>query len=423
MPYAYHFDASLYGQYLRKYSEQRGVKRTEGLVEDVDIDPESGQVRSLRLRGGRVIEGDFFIDCSGIRGLLIHQKLGAGYEDWSHWLPCDRAMAVPSERFEDTLPFTRSIAHSAGWQWRIPLRHRNGERPGLQQQPLQRRAGGGYPDEQPRVEGDRGAQDHPLPDRAHAQAVASQRGSGRPLQRLPGAFGINQHLPDPVGSRPPAPPLSRTRGSPPELRDEYNRRSQREYELIRDFIIMHYYLNERDDSQFWRDTRNMDVPERLTEKIGLFRANGSLVQDQVDIFLEYVLAAGDAGAGCHAPGLPSHSGQPQRGAAARETGEHEEAQAGAPGTDAQPRPLPGNVLRCKGVGAAGADRHSPGAGLPPKGNELKQRAAAAQPARGFRAIIEGCPEVASSTGWPARCCWSGCSPRRLPPHLCSRARR
>jgi len=126
MPYAYHFDASLYGQYLRKYSEQRGVKRTEGLVEDVDIDPESGQVRSLRLRGGRVIEGDFFIDCSGIRGLLIHQKLGAGYEDWSHWLPCDRAMAVPSERFEDTLPFTRSIAHSAGWQWRIPLQHRNG---------------------------------------------------------------------------------------------------------------------------------------------------------------------------------------------------------------------------------------------------------------------------------------------------------
>ncbi|MBT8075747.1 MAG: tryptophan 7-halogenase, partial [Gammaproteobacteria bacterium] len=126
MPYAYHFDASLYGVFLRKYSEKRGVKRTEGLIEDVNINAESGHVESLVLKGGAVIEGDLFIDCSGIRGLLIHQKLNTGYDDWGHWLPCDRAMAVPSERFEETLPFTRSIAHSAGWQWRIPLQHRNG---------------------------------------------------------------------------------------------------------------------------------------------------------------------------------------------------------------------------------------------------------------------------------------------------------
>jgi tryptophan halogenase len=285
MPYAYHFDASLYGQYLRKYSEQRGVKRTEGLVEDVDIDPESGQVRSLRLRGGRVIEGDFFIDCSGIRGLLIHQKLGAGYEDWSHWLPCDRAMAVPSERFEDTLPFTRSIAHSAGWQWRIPLQHRNGN--GLVY------SSNHYSDEQ--------AADI-LMNNLESKAIGEPRiirfRTGRTRKqwhRNVVAVGLSSGFLEPLESTsiyliqsavvrllhlfPHA-------GVTPELRDEYNRRSQREYELIRDFIIMHYYLNEREDSQFWRDTRNMDVPARLTEKIGLFRANGSLVQDQLDIFLE-----------------------------------------------------------------------------------------------------------------------------------------
>ena len=126
LQYAYHFDASLYGAFLRKYSEKRGVKRTEGLIEQVNIDPESGHVESLALQDGSVIAGDFFVDCSGIRGLLIHQKLNTGYEDWGHWLPCDRAMAVPTERFEKTLPYTRAIAHSAGWQWRIPLQHRNG---------------------------------------------------------------------------------------------------------------------------------------------------------------------------------------------------------------------------------------------------------------------------------------------------------
>ena len=126
MQYAYHFDAGLYGQYLRRYSEKRGVHRTEGLIEDVRLDPESGHVTTLVLKDGKEISGDLFVDCSGTRGLLIKQALETGFDDYGKWLPCDRAMAVPSERFEKTLPYTRSIAHTGGWQWRIPLQHRNG---------------------------------------------------------------------------------------------------------------------------------------------------------------------------------------------------------------------------------------------------------------------------------------------------------
>jgi len=285
MPYAYHFDASLYGAFLRKYSEKRGVKRTEGLVEDVNINPGSGHVDSLVLKGGGLVEGDFFIDCSGTRGLLILQKLGTGYEDWSHWLPCDRAMAVPSERFEETLPFTRSIARSAGWQWRIPLQHRNGN--GLVY------SSSHYSDDE--------AADvllNNLDSKAIADPKIIRFRTGRTRRqwnRNVVAVGLSSGFLEPLESTsiyliqsaivrlihlfPHA-------GITPELVDEYNRQSKTEYELIRDFIIMHYYLNERDDSQFWRDTRNMDVPERLTRKIGFFRSNGALVQDQLDIFLE-----------------------------------------------------------------------------------------------------------------------------------------
>jgi len=126
LPYAYHFDAGLYANFLRKISEKAGVKRIEGLVESVDINPENGEVTSLNLNGERSVSADFFIDCSGFKALLLQGKAAAGFEDWSHWLPCDRAIALPSQRFEKTAPYTRSIAHKAGWQWQIPLQHRNG---------------------------------------------------------------------------------------------------------------------------------------------------------------------------------------------------------------------------------------------------------------------------------------------------------
>lgn len=126
--YAYHLDAGKYAQYLRKYAEMNGVVRQEGKVDDVALDGESGFVKSIRLESGQVLEGDFFVDCTGFRGLLIEQALKTGYEDWSHWLPCNRAVALPCAREDGSPPppFTRAIAHSAGWQWQVPLQHRNG---------------------------------------------------------------------------------------------------------------------------------------------------------------------------------------------------------------------------------------------------------------------------------------------------------
>ena len=124
--YAFHFDAGLYAAFLRRYAEARGVVRTEGRIGEVRLRPEDGSVEGVTLASGQRVDGDLFIDCSGFRGLVIEQALGAGYEDWSHWLPCNRALAVPCTRVAPLTPFTRASARDAGWQWRIPLQHRTG---------------------------------------------------------------------------------------------------------------------------------------------------------------------------------------------------------------------------------------------------------------------------------------------------------
>jgi tryptophan halogenase len=283
LPYAYHFDSSLYGQYLRRYSERLGVRRTEGLIQDAMLDAESGEVISLKLRDGREIEGDFYIDCSGGRGLLIRQKLGVAYEDWGRWLPCDRAMAMPSERFDVTLPYTRSIAHAAGWQWRIPLQHRNGN--GLVY------SSSHYSDDEAatllaaNLESPALAEPKIIPFRTgrtkdqwakNVVAVGLSSGFLEPLESTSiyliqtAVVRLVHHFPH--------------RGVTDELRDEYNRHSKHEFELIRDFIILHYHRNDRDDSDFWRDVRHMAVPERITRKMAVFRANGTLEQDTKDLF-------------------------------------------------------------------------------------------------------------------------------------------
>ena len=285
LPYAYHFDSSLYGKYLRKYSEKLGVKRTEGLIEGVKLRAGDGHVESLLLKSGATISGDFFVDCSGGRGLLISQKLGTGYEDWGHWLPCNRAMAVPSKRFDETLPYTRSIAHSAGWQWRIPLQHRNGN--GLVY------SSNHYSDDEAadillnNLDSEAIGEPKIIPFKTgrtrkqwnrNVVAVGLSSGFLEPLEST-SIYLIQSGIVRLIHLFPHA-------GVTSELVDEYNRQSKEEYELIRDFIILHYYLNERTDSQFWRDVATMEIPERITQKIELFRSNGSLFKDNLDIFLE-----------------------------------------------------------------------------------------------------------------------------------------
>ncbi|MEM0912082.1 MAG: tryptophan halogenase family protein [Pseudomonadota bacterium] len=285
MPFAYHFDASLYAKFLRKIAEQAGAKRTEGMISEVTQDPQSGFIKSVHLKDGQEIKGDLFIDCSGFKGLLIQQKLGAGYDDWSHWLPCDRAIAIPSNRFEQTLPYTRSIAHNAGWQWRIPLQHRNGnghvycsnyisddEALSTLTNNLQSEAIG-EPNFIRFKTGRRRKQWH-----KNVVAVGLSSGFLEPLE------STSIHLIQSAVVR--LLHLFPHDGINESIVAEYNAQSKLEFEQIRDFIILHYHVNERDDSQFWRDVRSMEVPDRLKHKIALFRQNGRLINEHNDLFLD-----------------------------------------------------------------------------------------------------------------------------------------
>ncbi|UAA40571.1 tryptophan 7-halogenase [Paraneptunicella aestuarii] len=283
LPFSYHFDASLYAQYLRKLSEQMGVTRIEGLVKEVHQDPENGYISELILSDDRVVSGDLFIDCSGFKGLLIQEKLGAGYEDWSHWLPCDSALAIPSERHEKTAPYTRSIAHDAGWQWRIPLQHRNGN--GLVYSSLH------YSQQQ--------AEDLLLSN-LDTQALGEPKlirfKTGRRRKqwhRNVVAVGLSSGFLEPLESTSihliqsaivRLIQLFPHNGIAQADVAEYNKQSKLEFEQIRDFLILHYHVNQRDDSQFWRDMQEMEIPDSLTHKMELFRATGRLFKEQNDLF-------------------------------------------------------------------------------------------------------------------------------------------
>lgn len=285
MPYAYHFDASLYAAYLRKYSESLGVKRSEGLVKDVTQCSESGFIQSLILKDGREIVGDLFIDCSGMASVLMQKKLATGYEDWGHWLRCDRAVAVPSERFEQTLPYTRSIAHSAGWQWRIPLQHRNGN--GLV-----------YSSHHYSEDDAANLLMSNLESKAIAEPNFIRFRTGRCLKQWNKnviAVGLSSGFLEPLESTSIHLIQSAIvrlihhfphQNIDESIVDEYNKQSKIEYEQVRDFIILHYHVNERTDSQFWRDLRHMDIPDSLAHKIQIFSDSGMLFREQNDLFAE-----------------------------------------------------------------------------------------------------------------------------------------
>lgn len=271
--YAYHFDASLYARFLRNFAEPKGVERIEGRIVDVERDAESGHVRSVRLAAGTTICGDYFIDCSGFHSLLFDKVLGVPFEDWSPWLVCDRAAAVPSARTEPVIPHTRSTAREAGWQWRIPLQHRTGN---------------GYVYCSEYLSDDEAAAD--LLDALDGEALGEPRllrfKAGRRKRSWEGnciAAGLSSGFLEPLESTSiyliqvaiiALTKLFPSRQPDPALIDEFNRLVDYEYDRVRDFLILHYHLNSRDDSELWRYCRNMPVPDSLGEKMEMFRRRG-----------------------------------------------------------------------------------------------------------------------------------------------------
>lgn len=285
LAYAYHFDAGQYAGFLRKAAERLGVSRTEGKVTDVGLNDESGFIETVTLESGEIISGDLFIDCSGFRGLLIGQALGVQYKDWSQWLPCNRAVAVGCEKAEPLLPYTKATAHEAGWQWRIPLQHRTGNGHVFCDSFMDVEAAAetllssldGKPLADPKVLSFTTGRREKF---WHKNCVSLGLASGflEPLE------STSIHL---IQSNVSALiELFPSKGFGSANVDEYNRRVSKEYDLVRDFLILHYHQTQREDSEFWRYCKNMEVPETLKSKMALFAETGHLFKDADDIFRE-----------------------------------------------------------------------------------------------------------------------------------------
>ncbi len=283
--YAYHFDAGLYAQFLRRQAERNGVVRIEGKITTVQQREPDGYIDALVLADGRRVAGELFIDCSGMRGLLIEQTLHAGYEDWSHWLPCDTAIAVPSRPVEPLIPITRATARGAGWQWRIPLQHRIGnghvyssrfisqdEATAVLMANLESEALG-----EPRlIRYVPGRRKHVWDRNCVALGLAA--GFFEPIE------STNIHLIQTAIAR--LMTLFPRAGFEQADRDEFNEQARIEYERARDFIILHYKATERDDTPFWRYCRTMDVPATLQHKLDLYRSNGRYFREDSELFGE-----------------------------------------------------------------------------------------------------------------------------------------
>lgn len=281
--YAYHFDAGLYARYLRGLAERAGVTRIEGMVASIERHDDSGYVRSLTLADGQVVAGDLFIDCSGLRGLLIGETLGVGYDDWSHWLPCDRAWAAPSAAEVGRTPFTRATAAEAGWRWRIPLQHR---------------VGNGYvfasrfqDEEAARASLIAGMDGPPLADprlirftpgmrreawRANVVAIGLSSGFLEPLEST--SIHLIQSGIAKLLSLFPAADCS------PLLARQFNRVFGQEMLDVRDFLILHYHATMGRTEPMWQERQAMAIPDTLAEKVAHFRASGRIVLSSDELF-------------------------------------------------------------------------------------------------------------------------------------------
>ena len=283
--YAFHIDATLYAQYLRQFSEKLGVRRIEGKIVEVGTHAESGYIESLTLDSGQRLQGDLFIDCTGFHGLLIERTLNTGYEDWSHWLPCNSAVAVQTRSVGPAIPYTRSIAREAGWQWRIPLQHRTGN--GIvycNHFVDDERAGNTLQDN---LEGEslmepRTIRFRPGSRREHWRrncvAIGLSSGFIEPLESTSihliqrGIIRLLQTFP--------------LNGIKQSDIDEFNQQTRFELEHIRDFIVLHYKVTNRRDTPFWRHCRRMEIPDSLRHRIDLFRETGRVFRVPTELFAE-----------------------------------------------------------------------------------------------------------------------------------------
>jgi tryptophan halogenase len=283
--YAYQFDATLFAPYLRRLAEGLGVRRTEGRIVGVERDGETGDVAAVKLESGETIGGELFVDCSGFVSLLLGKALGEPFQDWSKWLPADRATAMPCRTETALTPYTGVIAMESGWRWRIPLQHRTGN---------------GYVYSSAFLSDDKAAE--ALIAAVEGEPIAQPRvlrfKAGRRERSWVGnvvAVGLASGFLEPLESTSiyliqaaitallelfPDCPVS------PVLRDEFNRLIDLEYDRIRDFLILHYHATERSDSDFWNYTRTMDIPDTLAEKMELFRRRGRVLKYREGVFLD-----------------------------------------------------------------------------------------------------------------------------------------
>ena len=283
--YAFQFDAILYAQFLRKFAEARGAKRTEGRIVNTILNSESGFVEAVELENGDKIEGDLFVDCSGLRGVLIEQALKTGYDDWREWLPCDRAIAVPCEREGPATPYTTSTAHQAGWQWRIPLQHRTGNGHVYCSEYIS--------DDEAMSVLMNNLEGPALRDPFQLQYITGRR--KRAWNKNVVALGLSSGFLEPLESTSIhliQTGIARLMTYFPTLSfeqadiDEYNRLTRTEFEYVRDFLVLHYRQTERDDSAFWRHCQNLPMTDHLKRKIALYEANGRIYREKDELFTE-----------------------------------------------------------------------------------------------------------------------------------------
>lgn len=285
LSYAFQFDASRYARFLRSYAEGAGAVRIEGRISHVQQNPESGFVTAVVLDDGRAVEGELFIDCSGFRSLLLGQTMGVPFNDWSKWLPCDSAVAIPCTLGGANEPLTRSTARTAGWQWRIPLQHRIGNGHVFSSAHIDRQAATDLL--LANLDGT------PLADPNHLVFKAGHR--ARAWDRNVVALGLAAGFLEPLESTSihlVQSGIARLLALFPDTafgpveRDRFNDETAREYRDIRDFLVLHYRASERDDSEFWRYCRNLPAPDGLAAKLELFQSSGRIIRENNELFTE-----------------------------------------------------------------------------------------------------------------------------------------